>query len=58
MKTLKLELSPQEMQFVWNCLMEAPGKLSYGIAKKFEAQMAEQNAPELPGKNEESSKSE
>lgn len=41
---LTITLPAQEMQMVWNALMEIPGKHTYAIARKMEAQLAAQGA--------------
>ena len=37
-----LFLEPNEMQLVWNCLMEQSGKAVYPVARKMHHQMIEQ----------------
>jgi hypothetical protein len=45
MKTLKLELTLEEVQYIFNCIGDRPMKECEGIINKIRTQVAEQEEP-------------
>ncbi len=41
-ENVSLFLSPEEMQLVWNCMLEQPGKVTYTVVRKMHQQFIEQ----------------